>query len=71
MLEDKTKDSFLLNVPRMEKKIRHRVKNAFIFFFDVGHFLKVFIEFVTILLLFHVLVFLAMRHVGSSSQTRD
>ena len=26
-------------------------------FFDVGHFLKVFIEFVTILLLWHVLVF--------------
>ena len=26
---------------------------------------KVFIEFVTILLLFHVLVFLAVRHVGS------
>ena len=26
---------------------------------------KVFIEFVTILLLFYVLVFLAMRHVGS------
>ena len=27
--------------------------------------LKVFIEFVTTLLLFYVLVFLAMRHVGS------
>ena len=45
MLEDKTKDSFLLNLPRMEKKIRRRVKNAFFFFFfDVGHFFKVFID---------------------------
>ena len=34
-------------------------------FFDVDHFLKVFIESVTILLLFYVLVFLARRHVES------
>ena len=33
-------------------------------FFDVDHF-KVFIEFVTVLLLFYVLFVLAMRHVGS------
>ena len=31
---------------------------------------KAFVEFVTILLLFYVLVFLAVRHVGSSSPTR-
>lgn len=36
------------------------------FFFEVDHFLKVIIEFVTILSLFYVLfVFLATRHVGS------
>ena len=36
------------------------------FFFDVDHFFKkVFIECVTILLLFLCFVFLAMRHVGS------
>ena len=35
-----------------------------IFFFNVT-ILQVFIELVTILLLFHVLVFLAIRHVGS------
>ena len=47
-------------------------KDNFIYFslkisFDVDHFLKVFIEFVTILLLFYVLFcfFLAERHVGS------
>ena len=34
-------------------------------FFNVGHFLKVFIEFVTTLFLFYVLVLWAMRHVGS------
>ena len=34
-------------------------------FFNVGHFLKVFIAFVTTLFLFYVLVLLAMRHVGS------
>ena len=33
-------------------------------FFDVDHFLKVFIESVTILLLLYVLVFLVRRHVG-------
>ena len=33
-------------------------------FFDMGH-LKVFIEFVTILFLFYVWVFLAVRHAGS------
>ena len=32
---------------------------------------KVFAEFAAILLLFHVFVFLAIRHVGSSSPTRD
>ena len=37
----------------------------FLFFFDVDHF-KNLIEFVTISLLFYVLVFLAMRHVGSN-----
>ena len=35
----------------------------FLRFFDVDHFLKVFIEFVT-LLLFYVLVFWPPRHVG-------
>ena len=38
------------------------------FFFDVDHFLKVFTDFVTILLLqniVYILVFLAMRHMGS------
>ena len=34
------------------------------FFFDVDHFLKVFIEFVTILLLFLCFGFLATRDVG-------
>ena len=33
-------------------------------FFDVDH-LKIFIKFVTILLFFNVLFFLATRHVGS------
>ena len=32
---------------------------------DVDRFFKVFIEFVTILLLFYVFVILAARHVGS------
>ena len=36
-----------------------------IFFFFNVTILQVFIELVTILLLFHVLVFLAIRHVGS------
>ena len=35
------------------------------FFFLTWTILKVFIEFVTILLLSYVLVFLAIRHVGS------
>ena len=38
---------------------------TFFFFFHVDHF-KNLIEFVTISLLFYVLVFLAMRHVGSN-----
>ena len=37
---------------------------CFFFFFDMDHFLKIIIEFVTILPLFYVLGFLAMRHVG-------
>ena len=36
-----------------------------IFFFNVDHFLKAFIELVTILLLFYVLVFLTTRHMES------
>ena len=35
------------------------------FFFNVEHLFKVFIEFVTILLLFFCFVFLAPMHVGS------
>ena len=35
------------------------------FYFLICTIFKVFIEFVTLLLLFHVLVFLAARHAGS------
>ena len=45
--------------------------HGFILFFLMYTILKVFIEFVTIFLLFYVLVFLAARHVGSWSLTRD
>ena len=38
---------------------------VFFFFFLMWIIFKVFIEFVTILLLFYVLLFLTMRHVGS------
>ena len=41
------------------------------FFFLKRTIFKVFIESVTVLLLFHVSVFLAARHVGSYSPTRD
>ena len=41
------------------------------FFFDVDHFFKVFIEFVTILLLFYVLVFWPRGIWDLSSSTRD
>ena len=41
------------------------------FFFDVDHFLKAFIEFVAILLLFYVLVFWSRGTWALSSPTRD
>ena len=44
---------------------------AFFFFLCGPFFFKVFIEFVTILLPFSVFWFLALRHMGSSSLTRD
>ena len=40
-------------------------KIVFRFFFLMWTIFKVFIELVTVLLLFYVLVFLAVRHVGS------
>ena len=43
----------------------------FFLFFDVGHSLKVFIEFVTVLLLFYVLVFWPRGMWDLSSLTRD
>ena len=44
---------------------------GFFFFFDEDHFLKVFIEFVTSLLLFHVLAFWVQGMWDLSSLTRD
>ena len=38
---------------------------------DVDHFLKFFTEFVTVLLLFYVLAFLAMRHEDLRSLSRN
>ena len=45
-------------------KILHVFFKTFYFFY-VDRFLKVFIEFVTILLPFNVFLFLALRHMGS------
>ena len=48
-----------------EQQVHHAMTFFFKTFFLMWTIFKVFIEFVTILLLFYVLVFLAMRHVGS------
>ena len=45
--------------------LSHPYSVHFFFFLDVWAIFKVFIDFVTILFLFYILVFLARRHVGS------
>ena len=48
-----------------EKEKRKHYNSLKKIFFNVNYFCKAFIEFVKILLLFYVFVFLAMKHVGS------
>ena len=46
--------------------LQHQMRSYFfLIFFDVDYFLKIFIEFVTTMLLFYVCLFVALRHVGS------
>ena len=55
-----------------EWRVLHVEEVFFFFFFHADHFLKVFIEFVRLLLLFYVLVFSVLRHVWVlAPPTRD
>ena len=55
----------LPNPPIVLVTLPSRVYIFFKIFFSCGPFFKVFVEFVTILLLFYVCLFFAARHVAS------
>ena len=55
----------LINFYKFPLLVLILLSGVFFFFLNVDQFLKVFIACVTILLPFYVLVFLAVRHLGS------